>query len=113
MNSTAVMFPVLPNKREQLYQFAKSLSGERAQEYAASQASVAKESWYLQSTPMGDFLIVHFEAPDCAAVFSALAESEEPFDKWFRQQAQEISGIDLSKSIGELPQNVFEYRKAQ
>ena len=109
MNSTAVMFPILPDKREQVFQFAEALSGERAHEYAASQQSVAKENWYLQSTPMGDFLIVHFEAPDCAAVFSSLAVSQEPFDVWFRQQAQEISGIDLSKSIGDLPQVVFEY----
>lgn len=111
MPSTAVMFPVLPNKRDQLFAFAKALSGERAQEYARSQESVTSETWYLQSTPMGDFLIVHFEAPDPAAVFAALAESTTPFDTWFRQQAGEISGIDLSKSIGELPQTVFTYRK--
>ena len=41
MNSIAVMFPVLPNKRDQLFHFAKALRGERAQEYAASQESVA------------------------------------------------------------------------
>ncbi len=112
MPSTAVMFPVQPNKREQLFAFAKALTGERAQEYAQSQESVVSETWYLQSTPMGDFLIVHFEAPDPAAVFAALAESTSPFDAWFRQQAQDISGIDLSKSIGEMPQTVFQYKKA-
>src|SRR5438270_3213140 len=112
MNSTAIMFPVLPTKRDQLFEFAKALSGERAAEYAASQESVTQETWYLQSTPMGDFLIVHFEAPNPEAVFAALAESTNPFDVWFRRQAGEISGIDLSKPLGELPQVVFQYRKA-
>ncbi len=112
MPSTAVMFPILPNKREQLFAFARALTGERAQEYAASQQSVTTETWYLQSTPMGDFLIVYFEAPDPAAVFASLAGSTDAFDAWFRQQAQEVSGIDFSQSIGELPQTVFQYRKA-
>ena len=112
MPSTAVMFPILPNKREQLFEFAKALTGEHAQEYAESQESVTAETWYLQSTPMGDFLIVHFEAPDPAAVFAALAESTSQFDTWFRKQAMDVSGIDFSKSIGELPQTVFTYRKA-
>jgi len=111
MSAIAVMFPILPGKREQLFQFAKALSGERAEEYAASQASVTQETWFLQETPMGDFLIVHFEAPDPAAVFGALAESTESFDVWFREQAQACSGIDLTQPMSGLPQTVFTYRK--
>ena len=112
MNSTAIMFPILPDRRAQLFQFAKALSSERATEYAAAQQSVVSETWYLQSTPMGEFLIVHFEAPDPAAVFKNMAESSEPFDVWFRRQASEITGIDLSSPIGELPRRLFEYQKA-
>ena len=112
MPSTAVMFPILPNKREQLFAFAKALTGERAAEYAAAQASVTSETWFLQSTPMGDFLIVYFEAPDPAAVFANLAASTDAFDIWFREQAQGVSGIDFSQSIGDMPQAVFQYRKA-
>ena len=112
MPSTAVMFPILPNKREQLFAFAKALTGDRAEEYAASQESVTSETWFLQATPMGDFLIVYFEAPDPTAVFANLAASTDPFDTWFRGQAQDVSGIDFSKSIGDLPQAMFQYHKA-
>ena len=112
MNSTAIMLPILPNKREQLFEFARALHGERAREYAESQQSVTVETWFLQSTPMGDFLIVHFEAPDPAGVLGALSESGEPFDVWFRQQALEITGIDFSQSTGPLPEVVFSYRRA-
>jgi hypothetical protein len=111
MNSIAIMFPVLPNKREQLFRFAADLSVPRAAEYAESQESVQRESWFLQSTPMGDFLIVHFEAPDPAGVFTALAQSTTPFDTWFREQAQEITGIDFTKPGGDLPKMVFKYEK--
>jgi hypothetical protein len=112
MSSTALMVPILPNKRDQLFEFANALSGARASEYAESQESVLNETWYLQSTPMGDFLIVHFEAPNPAGVFAALAESATPFDTWFRQQAQEITGVDFSKPLGELPRVVFQYKRA-
>jgi len=112
MKSMAIMFPVLPNKREKVLEFAKALSGERAAEYAASQESVVRETWHLQPTAMGDFLIVHFDAPDPAAVFAGLAGSDSPFDVWFRQQAQEITGIDFTQAPGELPQQVFQYEKA-
>ncbi len=112
MKSIAMMVPVLPNKKEQLAQFAKSLKGERAAEYAESQESVRRETWFLQTTPMGDFLIVYFEAPDPAGVFAALAESTTTFDTWFRNQAHEITGIDFSKPTGPLPEVVFNYEKA-
>ena len=62
---------------------------ERAAEYAESQESVNREEWFLQATPMGDFLIVWFDAPDPAAVFAGLAASTNPFDAWFRQLAQQ------------------------
>ena len=45
-----------------------------------------KESWFLQSTPQGDLLMVHFDSPDPAMVITSLAMSEEPFDVWFRTQ---------------------------
>ncbi|HLJ58091.1 MAG TPA: hypothetical protein VKT77_23840 [Chthonomonadaceae bacterium] len=111
MAHTAIMFPILPGKRERLFEFAKALSGPRKAEYAESQTSVAWETWHLQSTPMGDFLIVSFEAPNPEAVFASLAESTSPFDVWFREQAGEISGLDLSQPIGTLPQLVFQYEK--
>lgn len=111
VRSISLMVPVLPGKRDQLFRFAGELMGARAEEYARSQQSVIRETWHLQETPMGDFLIVNFDAPDPAAVFAGLAESTDPFDVWFRQQANEITGIDFSKSIGALPKPVFHYQR--
>ena len=95
LRSMSMMVPILPGKRDQLFRFAAELTGARAEEYARSQESVVKETWHLQETPMGDFLIINFDSPDPAAVFAGLAQSAEPFDIWFREQACEISGVDF------------------
>lgn len=106
-----LVFPVVPGKREALVAFAQSLMNERRSEYEASQVSIHKESWFLQPTPMGDVCVVHFEAADPAAVFQGLAESEEPFDVWFRSQVLETTGVDLSKSVGAIPERIFNWSR--
>jgi hypothetical protein len=106
---TAVVFPVLPGKSEALIAFANTIMNERRDEYKASQASITKESWHLQSTPMGDLCIVCFESPDPMSVFNALAESQEPFDIWFRQQVLDTTGADLTKPPSGLPTRFFQW----
>lgn len=105
----AIMFPVLPGKREALLAFANALMGERRAEVDKAQVTVTKESWHLQETPMGDFCIVYFEAPDGMAVHAGLAASQEPFDVWFREQVMEVSGIDISKPPASVPTRIFHW----
>lgn len=107
----AMMFPILPGKRDALRQFADELHGPRRHEYEASQLTVTKESWFLQETPMGDFCIVHLIAQDPAAVYAALATSTEPFDVWFREQVQDCTGLDLAAMNVALPTQVFKWSR--
>ncbi len=104
---TAMMFPILPGKRDALITFANALLGERKDEYNAAQTTVTKESWHLQSTPFGDFCIVYFEAPDPMAVHTGLAESQDPFEVWFRAQVLDVSGIDISTPPAAVPDRIF------
>ncbi len=53
MKETGMALPILPGKREALNAFANALSGERLNEYEASQVSVLRESWFVQATPLG------------------------------------------------------------
>ena len=92
----AMMLPVLPGIKDTLSAFTTALMGERKPEMDLAQATVTKETWHLIETPMGDFCIVYFEAPDPMAVLTGLATSEEPFDVWFRDRVQEITGIDIA-----------------
>jgi len=41
-------------------------------------------------------VIVRFEGADVESAFAALAESNDPFDVWFRERVLEITGVDLS-----------------
>jgi hypothetical protein len=102
-------FPVLPGKTEQARAFAKELMGTRRREFDESQARVGatRETWSLQSTPDGDFVLVWFEAPDIEKVFATLGESTDPFDVWFRQQVKEINGVDMEAPPTDAPPEVL------
>lgn len=106
-----MVFPVVPGKSDALVAFANALMNERKAEYEISQASVLKESWFLQPTPMGDVCVIHFEAPDPGAVFAGLAESNEPFDVWFREQVLETTGVDLRNPPAGLPTRIFHWAR--
>jgi hypothetical protein len=107
-------FPVLPGKANQARAFAREISGHRRRDFNESQArfGATRETWTLQSTPGGDFMIVWFEAPDIEKVFTTLGESSDPFDVWFRQQALEVCGVDLSAPSEEpLPEVLVDWTK--
>ena len=74
-------------------------------EYAEALKSqgVTKESWFLQKTPHGDMVIVHFEADDVEKAFEAQAKSKAPFDVWFKQQVKLFTGVDLEQPSDEPP----------
>lgn len=104
-------FPVVPGKEDEARQFAKETL-EREQEFRASQqrSGVTREEWSFQQTPMGSFMIVRFESPDTAAVFTNFGQSDDPFDAWSRARILEITGIDLSTPPeGPLPEIVLDW----
>jgi len=86
MIENAFFVPLLPGKTDAAREFCAQLAGPRKAELDAAQTTVVKESWFLQQTPHGDFLIVYYVSPDPRRVHDALAVSEEPFDVWFRSQ---------------------------
>jgi len=52
--------------------------------------------------------VVHFEPEDPVGAFRVLAESTHPFDVWFKQQALEVSGVDLGKRMeGPPPEEIL------
>jgi hypothetical protein len=107
----AFFVPILPGKTEAARAFAQSLSSERRAEMDRSQVTVTKESWFLQHTPMGDFLIIYHVSPDGATVHSNLAESRDPFDLWFKAQVLDLTGIDVSTPMGDLPIQILEWSR--
>jgi len=105
MKTFCAAFPLLPGKTEAGKEFAKACMGPRRAEFAEAIKAhgVTKESWFLQKTPQGDMIIVHFEADDVEKVFAYLAKSKAPFDVWFKQQVKSVTGFNLEQPSDEQP----------
>jgi len=105
MQTFCVAFPLLPGKTEAGKEFAKACMGPRRVEFAEALKTrgVTKESWFLQKTPQGDLMIVHFEAEDVEKTFEAIATSKTPFMVWFKQQVKSVTGVDLEQPSTEPP----------
>ena len=112
MATMAVAFPILPGKSGDARRFAEEVMGPRRSEAAASwgRMGVTHESWYLQSTPMGDLIVVWMEAADPAAAFQTWGASREPYDVWFKQTAGAICGLDFNQPMPALPQQIMDWQ---
>jgi hypothetical protein len=110
MTTLAVAFPVLPGKAEAGRQFAKDVMGARCADQQASfrRMGVTREAWFLQSTPMGDMILVWIEGEDPAEGLRTWAASTDPHDVWFKQQAGAICGLDFSQPIPSAPEQILE-----
>lgn len=112
VTENAFFVPLLPGKTDAARAFAAELAGPRRAELDNAQTTVIKESWFIQETPHGDFMIVYYVSPDPDKVHAALAVSEEPFDVWFRAQILDLTGIDISTPLGNLPRQVLAWSRA-
>jgi hypothetical protein len=92
-------FPLLPGKAEALRRFAADMAGPRRQEAEQFFKSfgVVRESWHYQETPQGPMVIAvtDVESEPGARAWE-YAESSRPFDRWFKDQVRDLTGIDPS-----------------
>ena len=68
-----------PAKKKQSRKFAAACMGERRKGFETQLGTrdIARETWALQETPMGSFMLVWFEAPDIEKAFTQLATTEQ------------------------------------
>jgi hypothetical protein len=97
---SAVAFPILPGKTPEWRDFVAELNGARYAEFAASRRRVGiHERTFLQSTPMGDLVIVTTEGEDPARSFGQLASATDAFTVWFLERVKAIHGVDLAAPL--------------
>lgn len=107
------MFPILPGKTERVKEIGAGLSGEHAQEFDKSQKNlnVPVESWHLQQTPMGDFLLVYLECEDVGQMFGSFAQGQSPSDTFLKDGIKECTGVDLNQPMPGMPSfPILDYR---
>ena len=105
-------FPILPGKEQEGRDFAAACVGERRDGFDAQAArgGLTRETWTLQETPMGSFMLVWFEAPDVEATFMQLATPDEEFSVWFRGRVKDLTGFDLATPPeGPAPDVLFDW----
>ena len=113
MPQFAMVFPILPGKREALKALLKELSGPRFAEYDASSKlfGFEKDTWFLQTTPQGVLVIYYGEGADIPKAWREWALCRDPFDLWFKAQLRDITGIDYNQpSDAPWPEQIFKYR---
>ena len=91
------MFPITPGKEDAARKFAAETTGARKAGFAAQQAraNITRETWAMQETPMGSFMLVWFEG-DVEKAFSDLATDSSEFATWFKGQVLDLTGFDLA-----------------
>ena len=93
----AVAFPILPGKTAEWHTWMEELNGSRREEFVESRRRAGvHERTFLQSTPMGDLVIVTLEGDDPGEAFGQMMSTTDAFMTWFIERAKEIHGVDLT-----------------
>ena len=102
------MFPVIAGKEADARAFAAETMGARKADFEALQArsKVTRETWALQETPMGSFILVWFEG-DVEQAFADLAADTSEFGTWFRGRVLDVTGVDLAAPSDAPPPDVL------
>jgi len=110
MPMMAVAFPILPGKTAEWRTWMEEINGPRRAEFLESRRRVGvRERTFLQSTPMGDLVIVTLEGDDPGRAFGRMLGADDAFSAWFVAKASAIHGIDLSvRQAGPPPELVID-----
>ncbi|HEY5335371.1 MAG TPA: hypothetical protein VIJ71_05050 [Mycobacteriales bacterium] len=112
MPTIAFAAPLLPGMTELDRDVMTSFqTGERKTDYedARRRAGITAEKVWIQTTPAGDVAIVYLEADDLDAAFTTLGNSDDPFNRWFRDHVQQVHGFSLADDF-HAPEQVLDFR---
>lgn len=102
MASIAFALPILPEQEEAVRSMGEvvSSSGEVREEYEESRRrlGIREEKVWVQRTPIGKAIIVYWETEDPQRTLREMADSQDEFDKRFRQLIEIAApAIDFTK----------------
>lgn len=103
-------FPITAGKEDAARAFASEMLGSRKADFEKSQAGsgTRRETWTMQETPMGTFMLVWFDG-DVEKAFGELAGSDSEFYKWMRATILDITGVDMTVDGGPPPAVVLDW----
>jgi hypothetical protein len=105
-----IVAPILPGKAEAWRRFMQEIGGARRQEYEASRRRLgirAERAW-ISETRWRTIGIMLIEGEALEQALAALAHSDQPFERWFRDQLLTLQGLDLTQlDLAFLPDLIF------
>lgn len=98
MTGIVLILPIVTSKVEAWRRFCQELSGSRLQTYITSRRrfGITYERLALVETPHGPAAVTTLEASDIGRAIHQMAESELPFDRWYRERLRELHGVNLA-----------------
>jgi hypothetical protein len=98
MGTVAFAAPLLPGKTDAWRQWIAEMNGPRSAELADfnTRHGLTRHAAWLQQTPQGDLVAVIHEGPGAEELLRKVGTSDDEFDVWFRDNVQELHGIDFS-----------------
>lgn len=104
-------FP-LQAPREDLDAFIAALEGERQAERADFYQAhgVSHESWYVQETPTGPWVIGLTQVADVRQAAPQFQSTQTGFTRWFKDRIRNLSGVDPDREpLGPATTLVYEW----
>ncbi|MDR6507248.1 DUF6176 family protein [Arthrobacter oryzae] len=98
--------PILPGKLEAWKAFCEGTKTGDEYDRQRKRMGIVREVVSLMQTPGGDFACIFQEAKDLAKAFQVLAQSDDPYDVWFRDQIMELHGLTPEMLQGPPPATV-------
>jgi len=94
-----VVAPILPGKAEAWRRFMQEILGSRRREYETSRRrlGIRAERVWISETRRWTLGIIIIEADHLDQALAALVASDQPFDRWFREQLLALQGLDLTR----------------
>jgi hypothetical protein len=114
-NRVVRAYPMLPRHESEIRRLAHDLTVPRAREKDDFylRMGVARETWHLQETSLGHWVIVvtDMASKPVDAAARTFASSPRDFDRWFREQIMLVTGLDPSITpLGPPTERLFDSR---
>ena len=99
MSGITLTFPIVAGKVESWRRFCQEMSGSRRLAYESSRRrlGITRERLALVATAFGSAAVTTLEAHDMGQALNQIIASDLPFDRWYRQQLQELHGVNLAR----------------
>lgn len=101
--------PIRPDKLDDHKRFVRDIAA-KSTEHAASRKRLGleMERAYYQKMPAGNtILVVHIEGAGADSFFQNMAQSDSPYDRWFKEHIADIHGMDLQGALPKLPRMAY------